>query len=299
MGTHPKTLLLILLVALAVGVQSLPAQAETRIFKDEAGRIIYTMEEDGTATMYEKSPADQTISVKQGTREEMQPRVSEARPGTIRAGSETVVRLEGSNLVGAKVKTGVPGVEFGPYAGKPDALDLPIRVATTVPPGEVILEVTTPIGSTKASVKIQDVVIGGMSSARREPEGKGMSKAAPTTCPPGMVGIAAEFGGFCIEIDRTFTGDHRGAEKSCATGGKRLCQALEWQYVCEQVKSGAVALKNMLGAWEWTGSADTTADVSQEDSAEARYILLGKEDCQKKLIAPRWKPDAYAGRCCK
>jgi hypothetical protein len=249
--------------------------------------------------MYEKSPADQTISVKQGTREEMQPRVSEVMPGTIRAGSETVVRLEGSNLVGAKVKTGVPGVEFGPYAGKPDALDLPIRVATTVPAGEVMLEVTTPIGSTKASVKVQDVVIGGMSSARREREGKGVSKAAPTTCPTGMVGIAAEFGGFCIEIDRTFTGDHRGAEKSCAVGGNRLCQALEWQHACEQVKAGTVPLKNILGTWEWTGSADTTADVAQEDSAEARYILLGKEDCQKKLFAPRWKPDAYAGRCCK
>ncbi len=299
MGTHPKTLLLLFLVTLAAGGGGVPAQAETRIFKDEAGRVIYTIEEDGAVTMYEKSPSDQTISVKQGTREEMQPRVSEARPGTIRAGTETVVRLEGSNLVGAKVKTGVPGVEFGPYGGKPDALDLPIRVATTVPAGEVMLEVTTPIGSTKASVKIQDVVIGGMGSARRELEGKGMSKTAPTTCPPGMVGIAAEFGGFCIEIDRSFTGDIRAAEKSCAVGRNRLCQALEWQHACEQVKAGAVALRNMLGAWEWTGSADTTADVSQEDSAEARYILLGKEDCQKKLIAPRWKPDAYASRCCK
>lgn len=299
MGAHPKTLLLILLVTLAAGIRGGPAQAETRIFKDEAGRVIYTIEEDGTATMYEKSPADQTISVKQGTREEMQPRVSETRPGTIRAGSETVVRLEGSNLVGAKVKTGMPGVEFGPYAGKPDALDLPIRVATTVPPGEVILEVTTPIGSTKASVKVQDVVMGGMGPARRERERNVLSKAAPTTCPPGMVGIAAEFGGFCIEIDRSFTGDLRAAEKSCAAGGKRMCQALEWQHACDQARAGAFALKNMIGAWEWTGSADTTADVAQEDSTEARYILLGKEDCQKKLISPRWKPDAYAGRCCK
>lgn len=274
------------------------AAAETQFFKDDGGRVIYTIEDDGTVTMYEKSPADKTISMKQGTREEMQPRVTDVTPDSVRAGTDTVVRLEGRNLVGAKVKASIAGIELGPYAGKPETLDLPIRIPTTVPAGEVTIEVTTPIGSAKAKMKIVELQLGGTGAARRDSEKK-FSKAAPTTCPQGMIGVGAEFGGFCIEIDRTFSGDFRAAEKSCAIGGRRLCRALEWQHACEQVKDGSVPLKNMVGVWEWTSSADTTGDVGQEDSTDVRYILLGKEDCQNKLTSPRWKPDAYSGRCCK
>jgi hypothetical protein len=272
------------------------AAADTQLFKDDGGRVIYTIEDDGTVTMYEKSPADKTISMKQGTREEMQPRVTGITPDSVRAGTDTVVRFEGRNLVGAKVKASIASVELGPYAGKPDTLDIPLRIPTTVPAGDLIFEVTTPIGSAKAKLKIVELQIGG-GSAKRDVEK--FSKAAPTACPQGTIGVGAEFGGFCIEIDRTFSGDLRAAEKSCAISGRRLCQALEWQHACEQAKAGSIPLKNMVGVWEWTGSADTTGDVGQEDSTEVRYILLGKENCQNKLISPRWKPDAYAGRCCK
>jgi len=286
-----------LAVALLLGDH---AKAATQSVHDEAGRVIYTIEDDGTVTMYEKSPSDKTISVSQGTREQMQPKVTKVSPESVRAGTDTVLKLEGKNLVGAKLKFSAPGIELGPYTGRPEALDIPIRVPSTVPSGEVILEVSTPIGNTKASFKIVELQIGIGGSARRDVVGKvTIVTTAPSSCPQGMVGVGAEFGGFCIEVDRTFTGDARAAEKSCAAGRKRLCQALEWQHACEQVKAGTVPVKNMTGAWEWTGSADTTADLSLEDSAEARYILLGKEDCQKKLISPRWKPDAYAGRCCK
>src|SRR2546425_9149989 len=38
------------------------------------------------------------------------------------------------------------------------------------------------------------------------------------------VGVAAAGGGFCIEIDRSFSGDFRKAEQTCALAGRRLCR---------------------------------------------------------------------------
>jgi len=207
------------------GIGAPPAWAKES-YKDEAGRILYTVDDDGIVSMFENSPTDLTISVTRGTREEMQPQVTEINPDAVAAGAVTVLRLKGKNLIGATAKLSVPGIEVGAYAGKPKSLDLPLRVPPDVPPGEVTIEVATPIGATRALFKIKELQIGGTGPTKRE--GGAVLKletTAPTSCPPGMVGVGAERGGFCIELDETFSGDLRKAEKTCAIAGKRLCSA--------------------------------------------------------------------------
>lgn len=283
---------------------SIPTVSAKESFKDEAGRVLYTIDDDGIVSMFENSPTDLTVSVTRGTREQMQPQITEISPDIVPAGAPAVLRLKGKNLIGATVKLSVREIEVGAYSGKPKSLDFPIRVPPDVSPGEVTIEVSTPIGSTKTSLKIKDMQIGGVGAGRRD--GAGIAKiapAAPVSCPGGMIGVAAERGGFCIEIDQTFAGDFRNAEKTCSIGGKRLCQAAEWQQACEQALGGKVPLKNIIGDWEWTGSWDPyqfDPDMQAMDfTPDIRSILLGKADCQEKKISPRWKRDEFAGRCCK
>ena len=302
---HQRAVILaVVLLASAFGGRGSSAEAATQNFKDEAGRVIYTIDDDGTVAMFENSPTDLTISVTRGTREQMQPQVTEILPESVPAGAPAVLKLKGRNLVGATVKLSVPAIELGAYAGKPKALDLPVRVPPDVPAGEVTIEIATPIGSTKATFTIKDLRIGGGGPAGREGGGKvTLPTAAPSSCPAGMVGVGAELGGFCIEIDRSFSGDYPAAEKACAVKGSRLCQALEWKHACEQAKSGRVPLKNMTGSWEWTGSWDSYQfDPKMEAmdfTPDIRSILLGKEDCEKRLVSPRWRAEAFQGRCCK
>jgi len=274
------------------------------IFKDEAGRVIYTIDDDGVVSMFENSPTDLTISVTRGAREQMQPQITEISPDVVPAGAPAVLRLKGKNLIGATVKLSVREIEVGAYSTKPKSLDLPIQVPPDVSPGEVTIEVSTPIGSTKTAFKIKDMQIGGKGAAGRESAGIAkIAPAAPASCPAGMVGVTAERGGFCIEIDRTFKGDFRAAEKSCAIGGKRLCQVPEWQAACQQSNAGKIQLKNITGDWEWTGSWDPYQfEVGMEAmdfTPDIRSILLGKSDCREQKIAPRWKRDEFVGRCCK
>jgi hypothetical protein len=118
-----------------------------------------------------------------------------------------------------------------------------------------------------------------------------------------MVGVAAERGGFCIEIDRSFTADYRKAEKSCAISGKRLCQALEWRTACEAAAGGKLPLKNMSGKWEWTGT-QAIKEVPGESTdyggtGELRSILLGQSDCKTERDYQTWRSETIAGRCCK
>lgn len=293
----------ILPAAMLVGL-GIPAVNAKETFKDEAGRVIYSIDDDGIVSMFENSPTDLTISVTRGTREEMKPQVTVIAPDAVPAGAPAVLRLKGKNLIGATAKLSVRDIEVGAHSGKPKSLDVPIRVPPDVQPVEVIIEVTTPIGSTKASFKIKDMQIGGAGAGARDVAGiTKIAPSAPASCPAGMVGIAAERGGFCIEIDRTYKGDFRAAEKACAIGGKRLCQAPEWQAACEQAGAGKLQLKNFTGEWEWTGSWDPyqfDPDMQAMDfTPDIRSILLGKSDCQEKKISPRWKKDEFSGRCCK
>ena len=283
-----------------------PADAAVQRFTDEAGVVIYTIDDDGVVSMFESRPGtDITLSVSRGTREQMQPQITEITPQEVAAGTSTTLKIQGKNLIGATVKFSVPGIDVSPYLTKPKSVDLPVRVGANVPPGEVVLELATPIGKTQGTFKVTELKIGSGSPVRREGIGKHqtISTTAPTSCPEGMVGVAAETGGFCIEIDRSYSGDVRKAEKSCAMAGKRLCQAVEWQHACEQAKSNGLGLKNITGEWEWTGSYakyDVQVQTGERDlSDELKSVLLGKSDCQTQYLYPSWRSGPYPGRCCK
>ena len=295
----------VLMMSACVALPS-PADAAVQRFTDEAGVVIYTIDDDGIVSMFESRPGtDITLSVTRGTREQMQPQITEITPQEVAAGISTTLKIQGKNLIGATVKFSVPGIDVSPYLTKPKSVDLPVRVGANVPPGEVVLELSTPIGITQGTFKVTELKIGSGSPVRREGIGKHqtISTTAPTSCPEGMVGVAAETGGFCIEIDRSYSGDVRKAEKSCAMAGKRLCQAVEWQHACEQAKSNGLGLKNITGEWEWTGSYakyDVQVQTGERDlSDELKSVLLGKSDCQTQYLYPSWRSGPYPGRCCK
>ena len=298
-----KTVLAAVLQIVALVGLGVPSVSAKETFKGEAGRVIYSIDDDGVVSMFENSPTDLTVSVTRGTREQMQPQITEVMPDSVPAGAPAVLRLKGKNLIGATAKLSVKEIEVGAHSGKPKSLDLSIRVPPNVLPGEVTIEVTTPIGNTKTSFKIKDIQIGGTRAGRDVAGVAKVAPAAPASCPTGMVGVAAERGGFCIEIDRTYKGDFRAAEKACAIGGKRLCQAPEWQTACEQASAGKVQLKNIAGDWEWTGSWDPyqyDPDMPGIDFIpDIRSIMMGKSDCQGKIVSPRWKREEFPGRCCK
>ena len=295
-------------IACLIGIVQPTVAAQT--FTDEAGQLLYTIDDTGMVAMFENSPGtDVTLSVTRGTREQMQPQVTEVLPLAVPAGSFTVLKLKGRNLVGASVKLSVPGIEVKPFAGKPKELAIPIQVPLDLPPGEVMVEVTTPIGRTTARFKTTEVRIGADGGIKREDvvkhagQGYGgdegirtLPTTAPITCPPGMVGVASEGGGFCIEVDRTFSGDFRKADLACAAGGKRLCMLSEWRAACEQAKTGKVPLNNMKGDWEWTAGFEILHDDTQQDT---RYFLLGKSDCETERGTMRINAEQFTGRCCK
>lgn len=291
---------LILLIVLAASVGSI--QAAQQAFKDDAGRVIYTIDDEGTVSMFENSPTDLTISVTRGTREQMQPQITDVSPQSIPAGSSSVLRLQGKNLVGAAVRVDVPGIEVGPYATKPKTLDVPITIPLNVPPGPVTVTITTPIGQITSSFHVREMQLGGGGPLKEG--GVRNNPATPlTACPDGMVGVSAELGRFCIDLDRSFTGDYGTAEKACAKAGKRLCRALEWQHACEQSKARSLPLQNMIGAWEWTGSWDPYQYdpnlFAMDLTPDIKSLLIGKEDCEQKLSSPRWRAQVFPGRCCK
>jgi hypothetical protein len=272
------------------------------IIKDEAGRTIYTIDDDGNVTMFENSPGiDITLSVARGTKEEMQPKITEVNPESIPAGSSIVLRVKGKNLVGATVKFDKPGIDISPFAtNKPTALEIPVRVAPNAQPGDVQMELTTPIGKTTANLKITELQIGTGTTRRDEKQAMSVPTTAPATCPDGMVGVSAESGGFCIDVDETFTGDFRKAEKACSIQGKRLCQAMEWWHACEQVTRGGVPIQKIIGNWEWTASWEAAkAGPSDFNESALSSILMGKADCEERLKVPQWKSDPFPGRCCK
>jgi hypothetical protein len=282
---------------------AVPSATAFQRFTDEAGVVIYTIDDDGIVSMFESRPGtDITISVTRGTREKMQPRITEVSPEAIPAGTSTVLKLKGENLVGATVKFNVPGIDVKPYAGKAKSLDIPLSISASVPPGEINMEVTTPIGSTTAKFKVTEFQIGGSGPTRRDSSKQAVSTSAPTNCPEGMVGVGAERGGFCIEIDRSFTSDARGAEKACSVKGMRLCVVAELQAACEQANAGKIDLNNMLGAWEISGTqiVKATPGEAADYAAGTLYaVLLGKSDCLTTFDFPIWKRDQIVGRCCK
>src|SRR5881628_2461510 len=302
----------VLLVSALVAL-SLPALAAVQRFTDEAGELLYTIDDDGMVSMFENAPGtDVTLSVTRGTREQMQPQVTEVIPEAVPVGSFTVLKLRGKNLVGATVKLSVPSIEVKAYTGKPKELDVPLQVPLDLPPGEVTIEVTTPIGRTTARFKTMEVQIGGSGTRPDVITHPGMGygadegartipTTAPVSCPAGMVGVPSEGGGFCIEPDRTLIGSFRKAEQTCAQADRRLCRLSELRAACELAQAGHLPLKNIIGEWEWTSTFEILVDYSTftEGAGDVRYFLLGKADCQTKHAAFETDTRPYAGRCCK
>src|SRR2546430_16910145 len=119
----------VLAMSACVALVSL-ADAAVQRFTDEAGVVLYTIDDDAIVSMFESRPGtDITLSVTRGTREKMQPRITEVSPDTIPAGTSTVLKLRGENLVGATVKFNVPGIDGKPYAGKAKSLDIPLSIS--------------------------------------------------------------------------------------------------------------------------------------------------------------------------
>src|SRR2546422_4789514 len=120
---------LLFVCALLISAPNAAIAADKQVFKDEAGEVLYTIDENGIVSMFENSPGtDVTLSVTRGTREQMQPHVTEVIPEAVPAGSFTVLKLRGKNLVGATVKLSVPSIEVKAYTGKPKELDVPLQV---------------------------------------------------------------------------------------------------------------------------------------------------------------------------
>jgi hypothetical protein len=307
-----KYLAAAILVASVMELGVSPATA-VQNFTDEAGQLLYSIDDNGIVSMFENSPGtDVTLSVTRGTREQMQPVVTEIIPEAVPAGSFNVLKLRGKNLVGATVKLSVPSIEVKAYTGKPKELDIPLQVPLDLPPGEVTIEVATPIGRTTVRFKTTEVQIGGSgprpdvithpSMGYGADEGaRSIPTTAPVSCPADMVGVPSEGGGFCIEPDRTFIGSFHKAEQACAIADRRLCRLPELRAACELTRAGRLSLKNMIGEWEWTSTFEILVDYSTytEGAGDVRYFLLGKADCQTKHTAFETDARAYAGRCCK
>src|SRR2546426_7179667 len=202
---RPQRKVFLAAIVLVQAWVAVPSVTAFQRFTDEAGVVIYTIDDDGIVSMFESRPGtDITLSVTRGTREKVQPRITEVSPDTIPAGTSTVLKLRGENLVGATVKFNVPGIDVKPYAGKAKSVEIPLTISGSVPPGEIVMEVMTPIGSTTAKFKVTEFQIGGRGPTRRERGPKVVFKSAAANCAEGMVGVGAGGGGVCIGAGLAF-----------------------------------------------------------------------------------------------
>src|SRR5207244_8068871 len=195
---RPQRKVFLAAIVLVQAWVAVPSVTAFQRFTDEAGVVIYTIDDDGIVSMFESRPGtDITLSVTRGTREQMQPQVTEISPQEVAAGTSTTLKIQGKNLIGASMKFSVPGIDVSPYLTKPKSVDLPIRVGANVPPGEVVLELSTPIGKARGSFKVTELKIGRSSPVRRDGIGKQQTidTAAPTSCPEGTAGAGADTGG--------------------------------------------------------------------------------------------------------
>src|SRR3989449_9550959 len=88
--------------------------ADKQVFKDEAGEVLYTIDENGIVSMFENGPGtDITLSVTRGTREQMQPQITEVTPNAVAAGTHNPPKPEGKNPGGGKGELSAPGVKGG------------------------------------------------------------------------------------------------------------------------------------------------------------------------------------------
>src|SRR3989449_2649324 len=131
---------LLFVCALLISAPNAAIAADKQVFKDEAGEVLYTIDENGIVSMFENSPGtDITLSVTRGTREQMQPQITEVTPNAVAAGTYTLLKLGGKNPGGGEVKLSAPAIEGGADAGKPQRLDVALTVPLSQPLGEVTI----------------------------------------------------------------------------------------------------------------------------------------------------------------
>src|SRR2546427_4670413 len=129
---------LLLVCALLMSASTVAIAADKQVFKDEAGEVLYTIDENGIVSMFENGPGtDITLSVTRGTHEQMQPQITEVTPNAVAAGTYTLLKLEGKKPGGAEGELRAPAIEGGADAGQAQrpggARTAPLRQ----PPGEV------------------------------------------------------------------------------------------------------------------------------------------------------------------
>jgi hypothetical protein len=289
-----------------IGAPGARAAEKPEDFYDELGRLLYSIDAQGVVSMFETDALDNTLSVTRGTRENMQPRITEVMPPSIEIGKITLVTFKGRNLVGTKFSSKVPGIKFGGGAPRATSVGVPIEVDGSVKLGPVIIDLTTPLGKTAVSLTVIEPQIDLAALARKkEPEYREFPAGKPESCPEGMISVGSSKGGFCIDINQTQTGDWVAVEKMCSYKFKRLCWAEEWDLACKDNQKSNLGLQNFLGEWEWTRTSEYSAagqhgsgglDTENEDWLA---VVRGKKDCASKDRRDPWLSGTRPGRCCK
>ncbi|TAL12832.1 MAG: hypothetical protein EPO02_00335 [Nitrospirae bacterium] len=276
-------------------------------FYDEVGRLLYSIDAQGVVSMFETDALDNTLSVTRGTRESLQPRVTEVSPPSVETGKITVVTFKGRNLVGAKFSAKVPGIKFGGSAPRAASAGVPIEVDGSVKLGPITIDLRTPIGMTSVSLTVIEPQIDLAALARKkEPEYREFPAGKPESCPEGMIAVASSKGGFCIDINQTQAGDWVSVEKMCSYKFKRLCWAEEWDLACKDNQKNNLGLQNLLGEWEWTRNSEYAAagvlgsgGLDGTENEDWLAVVRGKEDCGSKGRKDPWLSGTRPGRCCK
>lgn len=304
---QPRTILLAgIFLALTLEGLTVPPVSAKEIFKDDSGRITYSIDDDGIVSMYETDALDNTIFVAQGSRESMKPFITEVIPPAIETGKLSLVIFKGSNLVGTKFRAGTPGVSFTGSAPRATSAGVFLKVEPTVRPGPVTVELETPIGKVSATLTITERQAGAANLPGKEDS---LPKVSPTgkpeTCPQGMVAVANAAGGFCIDLAETREGDWFLVEKACSYERKRLCWSEEWELACKENQKRGLGLQNLLGEWEWTRNSEYAAAGEHgygglaTENEDWLAVVRGLRDCQ---TADRKDPRTGGirpGRCCK
>lgn len=289
-----------------IGAPGAWAAEKPEDFYDELGRLLYSIDAQGVVSMFETDALDNTLSVTRGTRESMQPRITEVMPPSIEIGKITVITLKGRNLVGTKFSSKVPGIKFGGGAPRATSVGVPIEVDGSVKLGPITVDLTTPLGKTSVALTVIEPQVDLAALARKkEPEYREFPAGKPESCPEGMIAVGSSKGGFCVDINQTQTGDWVQVEKMCSYKFKRLCWAEEWDLACKENQKSSVGLQNLLGEWEWTRTSEYAAagqsgsgglDTENEDWLA---VVRGKEDCASKSRKDPWLSGTRPGRCCK
>jgi hypothetical protein len=304
---QPRMILLAggFLALLLIGLSG-PSVYARETFKDDAGRVTFIIDDDGTVSMFETDALDNTTFVAQGSRESMKPFITEVFPTAVEAGKMSVVIFKGSNLVGAKFRTRTPGVRFAGSAPRAVSAGVFLMVEPTVQPGPLTVELETPIGSTSATITVTERRAGAADLAAKEAVQPKVSAAGkPESCPAGMVAVANAGGGFCIDIGRTPAGDWFHVEKACSYEHKRLCWAEEWELACKENQKSGLGLQNLLGEWEWTRNSEYAAtgvprgEGLAPSNEDWRAVVRGLRDCESVDRKDPWTGGMRAGRCCK